>query len=83
MSALTSGKLMNLQRLTDGRGRFKMLAIDQRDSLRNAIGRATARKPGDVTYADLADAKAVITEVLAPYSTATRVDPVDGLARAT
>lgn len=83
MSSMTSGKLVNLQRLTDARGRFKMLAIDQRDSLRNAIGRATARKPADVTYADLAETKAVITEVLAPYSTATLVDPVYGLARAT
>jgi len=82
MSAMTSGKLMNLQRLTDAAGRFKMLAVDQRDSMRNALGRATARKPGDITFADLADAKAVITEVLAPYSTATLVDPVYGLARA-
>lgn len=81
MSTLTSGKLINLQRLTDQAGRFKMLAIDQRDSLRSAIGRATSRKPGDITYTDLADAKAVITEVLAPYSTATLVDPVYGLAR--
>src|SRR5574341_257049 len=82
MSSLTSGKLVNLQRLTDAAGRFKMLAVDQRDSMRNAIGRATARKPGDITYADLADAKAVITEVLAPYSTATLVDPVYGFPRA-
>ena len=83
MSSITSGKLVNLQRLTDARGRFKMLAIDQRDSLRNAIGKATARKPSDVTYGDLADTKAVITEVLSPYATATLVDPVYGLARAT
>ena len=82
MGSIMGGKLVNLQRLTDANGRFKMLAIDQRDSLRNAIGRATARKPGDVTYADLADVKAVITEVLAPFATATLVDPVYGLARA-
>ena len=82
MSAITSGKLVNLQRLTDANGRFKMLAIDQRDSLRNAIGKATGRTPGEITYADLAEAKAVITEVLAPYATATLVDPVYGLARA-
>ena len=82
MSAITSGKLVNLQRLTDANGRFKMLAIDQRDSLRNAIGKATGRTPGEITYADLAEAKAVITEVLAPYATATLVDPVYGLPRA-
>ena len=82
MSGITSGKLVNLQRLTDASGRFKMLAVDQRDSLRKSIGKATGRKPGDVTYADLAQAKAVITELLAPYATATLVDPVYGLARA-
>src|SRR3972149_10766423 len=82
MSAITSGKLVSLQRLTDANGRFKMLAIDQRDSLRNAIGKATGRTPGEITYADLAEAKAVITEVLAPYATATLVDPVYGPPRA-
>ncbi len=82
MNPITSGKLVNLQRLTDAGGRFKMLAVDQRDSLRNAIGKATARKPGDVTYADLAEVKAVITDVLAPFATAVLVDPVYGLARA-
>jgi len=68
MSAITSGKLVNLQRLTDANGRFKMLAIDQRDSLRNAIGKATGRTPGEVTYADLAEAKAVITRRDRPRS---------------
>src|SRR3989304_1703152 len=82
MGSIMGGKLVNLQRLTDANGRFKMLAIDQRDSLRNAIGKSTARKPSDVTYADLASVKAVITEVLAPLSTATLVDPVYGLGRA-
>jgi tagatose 1,6-diphosphate aldolase len=82
MSTLTSGKLVNLQRLTDAAGRFKMLAIDQRDSLRNALGKATGRAPAEVTYADLAEAKAVVTDVLSPLATATLVDPVYGLPRA-
>jgi len=82
MRALPAGKLVNLQRLTDAAGRFKMLAIDQRDSLRNALAKATGVTPKDVTYGDLAATKAVITEVLAPHSTATLVDPMYGLPRA-
>lgn len=82
MRGMPSGKLVNLLRLADRAGRFKMLAIDQRDSLRASLATATAREPKEVTYAELAAAKAVITEVLSPYSTATLVDPVYGLPQA-
>src|SRR2546427_652799 len=82
MAVLSSGKLTNLLRLADASGRFKMLAIDQRDSLRNALGNATRREPKDVTYEDMATTKALITEVLAPYATATLVDPIYGWPRA-
>src|SRR5437899_12862148 len=82
MALLSSGKLANLLRLADAGGRFKMLAIDQRDSLRNALGKAAGREPADITYEDMAATKALITESLAPYSTATLVDPVYGLPQA-
>src|SRR3970040_1639444 len=82
MTALSSGKLVNLVRLADAAGRFKMLAIDQRDSLRKALGNATGREADQVTYDDMAATKTLITEVLSPYATATLVDPVYGLPRA-
>ncbi|HTE03018.1 MAG TPA: tagatose 1,6-diphosphate aldolase [bacterium] len=82
MALLSSGKLANLLRLADAGGRFKMLAIDQRDSLRSALGKAAGREPADITYEDMAATKALITEALAPYSTATLVDPVYGLPQA-
>jgi tagatose 1,6-diphosphate aldolase len=82
MATVTSGKLVNLMRLADRLGRFKMLAVDQRDSLRAALARATGRDPKDVTYEDLAATKESITQVLAPHSTATLVDPVYGMPRA-
>jgi len=82
MAALSSGKLLNLKRLADAAGRFKMLAIDQRDSLRKALGKATGRTPEQVTYEEMAATKTLITATLAPYSTATLVDPVYGLPRA-
>ena len=82
MTGMPSGKLVNLPRLADRAGRFKMLAIDQRDSLRASLAKATAREPKQVTYAEMATAKGVITEVLSPHSTATLVDPVFGLPQA-
>lgn len=82
MTALSSGKLANLRRLADAGGRFKMLAIDQRDSLRNALSKATGRDPTDITYDDMATTKALITEVLSSYASGTLVDPVYGLTRA-
>lgn len=82
MPALSSGKLVNMLRLVDAGGRFKMLAVDQRDSLRHTLGRAIGRQPAEITYEDLATTKALITEVLSPVSTATLVDPVYGFPRA-
>jgi tagatose 1,6-diphosphate aldolase len=82
VTTLTCGKLTNLLRLADAAGRFKMLAIDQRDSMRAALGAATRRAPQDVPYEEMAATKELITEVLSPYSTATLVDPVYGLPRA-
>lgn len=71
-------KWRRLASLADGEGRFKMLAIDQRGSLRQAIARATGQDPQQVADADLAKAKEVITKVLAPYATAVLMDPVYG-----
>lgn len=82
MLTLTSGKLVNLLRLADAAGRFKMLAVDQRDSMRAALGKATGREPNDITYDDMATTKELVTKMLSPYSTGTLVDPVYGLPRA-
>lgn len=75
---LSPGKWQRLRSLTDGEGRFKMLAIDQRDSLRRAIARATGHDARDVADDDLAKAKAAVTKLLAPYATAVLTDPVYG-----
>jgi tagatose 1,6-diphosphate aldolase len=75
---LSPGKWQRLRSLTDEQGRFKMLAIDQRDSLRRALARATGQEPREVTAADLTKAKALVTKALAPYATAVLTDPVYG-----
>ncbi len=79
MTELSMGKLLNLRRLADGSGRFRMLAIDQRDSLRAALDRALRGPAGDISGADLVRVKDLITEVLAPQASAVLVDPVYGL----
>ncbi|MDQ7828469.1 MAG: tagatose 1,6-diphosphate aldolase [Armatimonadota bacterium] len=80
--ALSPGKLLNLVRLADRDGRFRMLAVDQRDSLRAALARATGRSPGQVSYEELARVKTLLTEILAPHATAVLVDPVYGFPHA-
>ncbi|MBI2973859.1 MAG: hypothetical protein HYY39_08765, partial [Armatimonadetes bacterium] len=82
MTALTSGKLVNVLRLADPKGRFKMLAVDQRASLQAALAKATGREPTDITYDEMANTKQLITEVLSPFSTATLLDPAYGFPRA-
>ena len=72
------GKWQRLRSLTDEQDRFKMMAIDQRDSLRRALARATGQEPEQVSAADMTRAKAVITKMLAPYATAVLTDPVYG-----
>jgi tagatose 1,6-diphosphate aldolase len=59
-----------------------MLAIDQRDSLRRALARASGRPPEEIGRSELAATKAAVTEILAPYATAVLVDPVYGLPEA-
>ncbi|HEV8338565.1 MAG TPA: tagatose 1,6-diphosphate aldolase [bacterium] len=82
MAAMSAGKLTNLMRLADAAGRFKMLAIDLRDPLREALARAAGRGADQVGYEEMAATKTLITEVLSPHATAILVDPVYGLPRA-
>lgn len=82
MAMYSSGKLVNLRRLADAAGRFKMLAVDQRASLQAALAKVTGREPADVTHEEIAKTKQLIIEVLAPPSTATLIDPVYALPRA-
>ncbi|MBI4280351.1 MAG: tagatose 1,6-diphosphate aldolase [Armatimonadetes bacterium] len=75
---LSAGKLINLARLADGAGRFFMLAVDQRGSLRQMLARAAGRPPAEVSGADMAAVKARLTRVLAPHATAVLTDPIYG-----
>jgi len=75
---VSGGKWRRLRSLADGEGRFKMMAIDQRGSLVDAIAKVTNRGKEQVSGDELATAKEVITRVLAPYATAVLTDPIYG-----
>jgi tagatose 1,6-diphosphate aldolase len=75
---ISEGKWRRLRSLADGEGRFKMMAIDQRGSLSDAIAKVTNRSPEQVSGEEMAEAKEVITRVLAPYATAVLTDPIYG-----
>ncbi len=79
MVALSAGKLANLRRLADQNGRFKMLAVDQRDSMRKSLASVLGKTPDQVAFEDLATTKALITGTLAPFATGVLMDPVYGL----
>ena len=75
---LSPGKWQRLRSLTDEQGRFKMMAVDQRDSLRRSIAKATGRDPQNVPPEDMAAVKGVITKILATHATAVLTDPAYG-----
>lgn len=76
---VSAGKLRGLSRIADKEGRFRMMAIDQRGSLKKMLAKAL---PREVEYRDLAAVKKSIVKVLAPYSSATLIDPVYGYPEA-
>jgi tagatose 1,6-diphosphate aldolase len=69
------GKRWGLRRMADANGHFLMLAVDQRPPLMALIARARGCPPEQVTYADMVAAKRLLAEELAPFATATLVDP--------
>jgi tagatose 1,6-diphosphate aldolase len=73
---MTRGKYENLLALSDEKGTIRAAAMDQRGSLKRAIGKA---KGSDASNEELSEFKAIVTEVLTPYATAILMDPEYGL----
>lgn len=73
---MTRGKYENLLALSDDKGTIRAAAMDQRGSLKRAIGKA---KGSDASNEELSEFKAIVTEVLTPYATAILMDPEYGL----
>jgi len=70
---MTAGKRWGLRRLSDGAGRFKMIAVDQRPPIKDLV--SSARGGGPATYDDVALVKRLLVEELAHHGSAVLLDP--------
>jgi len=68
---LTPGKLRGLQRISNPNGTLTMVATDQNSSMMSMMKKATGNEP---TYAEVADAKVMLSKSLSPYCSGLLVD---------
>ena len=68
---LTPGKLRGLQRISNPNGTLTMVATDQNSSMISMMKKATGKEP---TYAEVADAKVMLSRSLSPYCSGLLVD---------
>jgi tagatose 1,6-diphosphate aldolase len=67
----TPGKLRGLQRISNPNGTLSMVATDQNSSMISMMKKATGKEP---TYAEIADAKVMLSRALAPHCSGLLVD---------
>lgn len=68
---LTPGKMRGLQRISNDNGTLTMVATDQNSSMINMMKKATGKEP---TYAEIADAKVMLSRALSPHCSGLLVD---------
>jgi len=68
---LTPGKLRGLQRISNPNGTLTMVATDQNSSMISMMKKATGKEP---TYAEVADAKVMLSRALSPHCSGLLVD---------
>lgn len=71
----TIGKTRGLARLADADGYFRMVALDQRPPMFEAIAQAKGIAKDQVAYADVTAAKRLLVEALAPHCSSMLFDP--------
>jgi tagatose 1,6-diphosphate aldolase len=71
----TIGKNRGLARLADVDGHFRMVALDQRPPLFEAIAQAKGISRDKVEFSDVTAAKRLLVEALAPYCSSMLFDP--------
>jgi tagatose 1,6-diphosphate aldolase len=74
---MTRGKVQGINAIANDQGIISAAAMDQRGSLKKAIGKAMGH---DATDENLTEFKTIVTEVLTPYSSAILMDPEYGLS---
>src|SRR4051794_11541107 len=80
---LTPGKLRGLQRISNPNGTLSMVATDQNSSMISMMKKATKEATGaerEPTYAEIADAKVMLSRALAPHCSGLLVDGFYGYA---
>ena len=68
---LTPGKLRGLQRISNPNGTLTMVATDQNSSMIGMMKKATGKEP---TYAEISDAKVMLSRALSPHCSGLLVD---------
>ena len=68
---LTPGKLRGLQRISNSNGTLTMVATDQNSSMIKMMKDAMKREP---SYAEIADAKVMLSRALSPHCSGLLVD---------
>jgi tagatose 1,6-diphosphate aldolase len=68
---LTPGKMRGLQRISNANGTLTMVATDQNSSMISMMKKATGQEP---TYAQIGDAKVMLSRALAPHCSGLLVD---------
>lgn len=68
---LTPGKYRGLQRISNANGTLTMVATDQNSSMIGMMKKATGKDP---SYAEIADAKVMLSRALAPHCSGLLVD---------
>lgn len=71
----TIGKTRGIARLADAGGHFRMVALDQRPPMFEAIAQAKKITRDQVTYTDVTSAKRLLVEALAPHCSSMLFDP--------
>lgn len=71
----TIGKTRGLARLADADGHFRMVALDQRPPMFEAIAQAKKITRDQVSYADVTAAKRLLVDALAPHCSSMLFDP--------
>lgn len=82
LHSTSEDKHAHMRRLSDEHGRFSMLAVDQRQSLRGMIAEEKGIQPTDIPGSDLTRIKRIVAETVAPTSSAVLLDPIYGFPKA-
>jgi tagatose-1,6-bisphosphate aldolase len=78
MNQRSLGKIRALQRCSNSRGAFSVLALDHRNNLRNALN---PQDPNAVTTLEMSAFKTEVVRILAPHASSVLLDPEFGAAQ--